>query len=58
VCIKHRVTVNESNELPRALSSQVKRSQLEADHSPSATVEGKNGGAIPALPHMLSWWGV
>jgi hypothetical protein len=29
----------------------------EADHSPPSSVEVKNGGAIPPLPHMSSWRG-
>jgi hypothetical protein len=29
----------------------VKLPDREADHSPLSSVEGKNGGAIPALPH-------
>jgi hypothetical protein len=27
----------------------------EADLSPPSSAEIKNGGAIPALPHMSSW---
>jgi hypothetical protein len=29
----------------------------EADHSPPSSVEVKNGGTIPPLPHMSSWNG-
>jgi hypothetical protein len=32
----------------------VKRSRHEADHSPPPSVEVKNGGVIPLLPHMSS----
>jgi hypothetical protein len=33
----------------------VKRMRREADHSPPATVEVKNGGAVLLLPHTSSW---
>jgi hypothetical protein len=33
----------------------VNRPGCEADHSPPSSVEVKNGGAIPPLPHMPSW---
>jgi hypothetical protein len=38
--------------IPRTLSSGEKRPGSEADHSPTSSVEVKNGGAIPPLPHM------
>jgi hypothetical protein len=34
----------------------VKRPGREADHSPSSSVEVKNGGAIPPLPHTSLWY--
>jgi hypothetical protein len=37
-----------------ALSSGLKRPEREADHSPLSSAEVKNGGAMPALPHMSS----
>jgi hypothetical protein len=39
----------------RVLSAGVKRPGREGDHSPPASAEVKNGGAIPALPHTSSW---
>jgi hypothetical protein len=45
-----------SSGVPRALSSVVKRPGREDDHSPPS-VEVKNGGAIPLLPHMPTWRG-
>jgi hypothetical protein len=38
---------------PRVLSSEVKRPRREADHSYLSSVEVKNGGAIPPLPHVF-----
>jgi hypothetical protein len=38
-----------------AHSSGVKRQGREANRSPPATVEVKNGGDIPQLPHTSSW---
>jgi hypothetical protein len=38
-----------------AISWRVTRSGWEADHSSPSSVEVKNGGAIPPLPHMPSW---
>jgi hypothetical protein len=43
--------------VPEARFLGVKRSRREADHSPPSSVEVKNGGAIPPLPHMSSWRG-
>jgi hypothetical protein len=37
------------------LSPGVKRPGREADHSPSSA-EVKNGGAVPPLPYMSSWY--
>jgi hypothetical protein len=36
-----------------AVSTGVKRSGREADHSPPFSVEVKNGGVIPSLPHTF-----
>jgi hypothetical protein len=36
--------------VPGAVSLRVKRQMRQADHSPPASVEVKNGGAIPPLP--------
>jgi hypothetical protein len=41
--------------IQRAVSPGVKRLGREADHSPSSSVEVRNGGAIPTLPHTSSW---
>jgi hypothetical protein len=38
-----------------AISSEVKRSGREADHSPSSNAEVKNGRVILPLPHKSSW---
>jgi hypothetical protein len=38
----------------RGLFPGVKRPGREADHSPPTSVEVKNGGSIPPLPHMCS----
>jgi hypothetical protein len=35
----------------RALSLEVKQLGCEADHSSQSSVEARNGGAIPTLPH-------
>jgi hypothetical protein len=35
-----------------ALFPGLKRSRCEADHSPTSSVEVKNGGAIPLPPNM------
>jgi hypothetical protein len=35
-----------------------KRAGSEADHSPPPSVDVKNDGALPPLPHMSSWHGV
>jgi hypothetical protein len=35
----------------------VKQLGHEADHSPPSSVEVKNSGVIPSLPHMSSWRG-
>jgi hypothetical protein len=37
------------------ISPTLKRPGREADHLPPSSVEVKNGGTIPTLPHMLSW---
>jgi hypothetical protein len=37
-----------------AVSSGVKRSGREADHSPQSSAEFKNGGAAPPLPQTSS----
>jgi hypothetical protein len=42
--------------VPGALFPGVKRPGLEADHSPPSSAEFKNGGTIPPLPHMFSWY--
>jgi hypothetical protein len=39
----------------RALSPGVKRPGSETDHLPPSSVEIKNGGAVPTLPHTPSW---
>jgi hypothetical protein len=39
----------------RELSTGIKRPGHEADHSLAPTVEVKNGGVLPTLPHMSSW---
>jgi hypothetical protein len=36
----------------------VKRPKREADHSPPSSVQFRNGGAVPPLPHIPSWRGV
>jgi hypothetical protein len=41
--------------IPGALSPGVKRQGHEADHSPPASAEVENGGAITPHPHMSSW---
>jgi hypothetical protein len=41
--------------VPGAVSPGAKRKVREADHSPPASAEVKNGGAIPSLPHTYSW---
>jgi hypothetical protein len=38
-----------------AVSPEVKRPGLEADHSPPSSAEVKNGEAIPPLSYMSSW---
>jgi hypothetical protein len=38
-----------------ALSLGIKWQGHEAGFSPLSSAEGKNGGAIPPLPHMSSW---
>jgi hypothetical protein len=40
--------------VPGALSPEVKRPGREVDHSPPASAEVKNSGAIPQLPCMSS----
>jgi hypothetical protein len=40
-----------------ALSPKVKRPGREADDAPPSSVDVKNGGAIPPLPHTSSWGG-
>jgi hypothetical protein len=37
-------------------SLKVKRSGRDADHSPLSIAEVKNGGTIPPLPYMSSWY--
>jgi hypothetical protein len=39
--------------VPGGLSPGVKRCGREADYSPPSSAEVKNGGAVPALPHMF-----
>jgi hypothetical protein len=41
--------------VPGVLSLGVKWQGCEADHSPPCSVEVKNGGAMPPLPHMPPW---
>jgi hypothetical protein len=38
-----------------AVSLGIKWQGREADHLPRFSAKVKNGGAIPPLPHMLSW---
>jgi hypothetical protein len=38
------------------LSLRVKWQGHEADHSPPSNTEVKNGGAIPPLSHVSSWY--
>jgi hypothetical protein len=40
-----------------ALSSLVKRPGREAGHTPPTSVQDKNDGAVPSLPHTPSWLG-
>jgi hypothetical protein len=40
-----------------AVSQGVKRQRREADHSPPSNAKVKNGGAIPSVPHISSWFG-
>jgi hypothetical protein len=40
--------------VPGAISPGVRRKGREADHSPPTSVEVKNGGTIPSLPHSSS----
>jgi hypothetical protein len=42
--------------VPGALSPGVKRQGREADRSPTTNAEVKNGGVIPPLPHISSWF--
>jgi hypothetical protein len=44
--------------VPRALSLGVKWQRRETDQSPPPSVEVKNGGATPPLPHTSLWRGV
>jgi hypothetical protein len=39
------------------LLPRVKRVGREADHSPPTSVEVKNSGAVPPLPHTPPWRG-
>jgi hypothetical protein len=39
--------------IPGVISPEIKRQELEADHSPPFSAEVKNGGAIPSLPIRL-----
>jgi hypothetical protein len=41
--------------VPGVLSPGVKQQKREADHSHTSSVEEKNGGDVPPLPHMCSW---
>jgi hypothetical protein len=41
---------------PGCLSSGAKRPGREANQSPTSGSEVKNGGGIPPLPHMPSWY--
>jgi hypothetical protein len=41
--------------VPGALSPGAKRPGREPDHSPPTSAEINNGGAIPPLPHTVSW---
>jgi hypothetical protein len=41
--------------VPWAISPWLKRPVREANHLPPSIAEIKNDGAIPPLPHMLSW---
>jgi hypothetical protein len=43
--------------VPGAVSSEVKRQGREADHSPPSGAEVKSGGAILPLPHTSPWRG-
>jgi hypothetical protein len=40
------------------VSPGVKRQVSAADSSPPSNEKGKNGGAMPSLPHTFSWRGV
>jgi hypothetical protein len=40
--------------IPAAIFLWVKRPGFDAEHSPPSSAEGKNGGAIPSLPHISS----
>jgi hypothetical protein len=44
-------------DVPRALSSGVKRPVRKGDRLPPSSAHVKNGGAIPPLPHTFSWRG-
>jgi hypothetical protein len=41
--------------IPRDLSSELKRSGRESDHSTPSSAEVKNGGALLPTPHTFSW---
>jgi hypothetical protein len=41
--------------VPGTISLGIKLPGREADYSPPASAEVKNGGAIPPLPYMPSW---
>jgi hypothetical protein len=41
--------------MQEALTLGVRRQGRESEHSPPSIAGVKNGGAIPSLPHMLSW---
>jgi hypothetical protein len=59
----HRIqTIRGAHPVPypvgtRVLSTELKQPGHEADHAPPSSAEGKNGGAIPPVPHTPSWRG-
>jgi hypothetical protein len=42
--------------VPRAVTLVAKRKRPEADHSSSSSAHVKNGGTIPLLRRMPSWY--
>jgi hypothetical protein len=52
-----RPTEPPSQWVPGSVPLGVKRTVLEAYHSPPSSAEDKNDGAIPPFPHTSSWRG-